>query len=769
MGLALGGAMNFTRDYLVSCGESTRAAYTAANFAAQSAGIAPGSVMQGVFASGLSTAFSACTPPLFGRALHTRSPTSDHSVQGSGPTVLKPGPEGLDEWVTSDFDYGSNFGVDNGELRVGGWGDTYDSLIQFDLSGAGIPDQITSATLRLYLAHNNDGSPTGMYVDKLNTAWDEEYGFHDYELAFTNVASTAAPGAGWFEIDITALVNEWLSEPASNLGLRLRPVLTDNNFNVFFSSDASGENTQYRPELVLVEAPQGNGSVLNEAIGHIGEIWGKANCTGFVYTAALEAGHFFFDPRLAAQAQTGPYGAMGPPNLLNNVLPGQGSDPNEFGFVVPIRSALQADFSVVARPDEPTDDWVLQGSTGNNTTVANFVDFQPGDIFRGVCTRSGVNAVTHEGVVAGYDGATQTVYLVDNVKWTSDKSAAVIGYTALSMDPNSSVWRIDDRYHVAGTSDPAGPVFAIYRLETASPDDTINGYVGDDFLGGGDGNDTINAFGGTDRLWGNDDNDAFVFVGNGTFTASDVVDGGAGSDTITLDGDHSAAVLLKSATIRNIETLTFVAGHSYNLVLHNDNVASGQVLSVFSSVLAASDTLVVDGRSETDGRFAIHGGNANEMFAGGSGDDLINGASGADVLRGGLGSDLLTGGSGTDTLQYGKAAESTGAKYDNANGFDFQGQDRFDLPSVVTGIDPKVTSGALSTATFDANLSAAITPHKLGVQHAVLFRPNSGTLAGTTFLVVDGNGQPGYQAGKDFVFRLDNNLHINTLDIGDFI
>lgn len=40
--------------------------------------------------------------------------------------------------------------------------------------------------------------------------------------------------------------------------------------------------------------------------------------------------------------------------------------------------------------------------------------------------------------------------------------------------------------------------------------------------------------------------------------------------------------------------------------------------------------------------------------------------------------------------------------------------------------------------------------------HAVFFTPDSGSLAGQLFLVVDGNGTAGYQAGQDFVILLAN-------------
>jgi hypothetical protein len=42
----------------------------------------------------------------------------------------------------------------------------------------------------------------------------------------------------------------------------------------------------------------------------------------------------------------------------------------------------------------------------------------------------------------------------------------------------------------------------------------------------------------------------------------------------------------------------------------------------------------------------------------------------------------------------------------------------------------------------------------LGPSQAIWLSPDSGDRAGEIFLVVDGNGQAGYQAGQDYVFAV---------------
>lgn len=168
----------------------------------------------------------------------------------SGVRTLVLDPQGQDVWITDTYDNGSNFGVDNNELIVGGWGDRYWSLLRFDLSGSDLPS-VSRATLRLYNLNNNSGSPAEMDVAEILTPWDETIGWYDQPPLRWNrgLPTVPRPALGWLEVDVTALVNRWLTNPASNHGFALVPTETNNNFNKFSSSDAI--DVAQRPELVL--------------------------------------------------------------------------------------------------------------------------------------------------------------------------------------------------------------------------------------------------------------------------------------------------------------------------------------------------------------------------------------------------------------------------------------------------------------------------------------------------------------------------------------
>ncbi len=95
-------------------------------------------------------------------------------------------------------------------------------------------------------------------------------------------------------------------------------------------------------------------------------------------------------------------------------------------------------------------------------------------------------------------------------------------------------------------------------------------------------------------------------------------------------------------------------------------------------------------------------------------------------------------------------------------------EDKIDLPGTVSAVAAPVT-GTLSTASFNADLAAAVTAARLPVGQAVLFDPSAGNLnqPGMTYLIVDANGIAGYQANADWVFQLE--ARNGVIDPTDFI
>jgi len=170
--------------------------------------------------------------------------------------------------------------------------------------------------------------------------------------------------------------------------------------------------------------------------------------------------------------------------------------------------------------------------------------------------------------------------------------------------------------------------------------------LGNDVLSGGAQGDTFAAYGGgVDKLYGNGGDDQFLL--GGTLTATDHVDGGAGSDELDLGGDYSAGLTFGAATLANVETLFLYAAHSYKLTTNDANVAAGQTLTVNAQQLGAGDSLIFNGSHETDGQLYFYDGAGNDVLSGGAQADHLSGYSG--------GVDKLYGNDGDDRFQMGNA------------------------------------------------------------------------------------------------------------------
>ena len=192
--------------------------------------------------------------------------------------VLQPGPgQGKDIWTTSVYSYapgggGPGGGLDNYELIVGGWGDSYYSLLEFDLNG--MPPRASSARLELFaLPTTRGGTTTAMYLDRITEFWDwrtQGTGSDRERLWWADrpAATQWLPGwlpaptlNQWYSIDITNLYNAWQDGTHPNHGVQLRPSSNDNRWNEFYGSDYL-DNPSLRPRLVVTPAPPPSGMTL---------------------------------------------------------------------------------------------------------------------------------------------------------------------------------------------------------------------------------------------------------------------------------------------------------------------------------------------------------------------------------------------------------------------------------------------------------------------------------------------------------------------------
>ncbi len=201
--------------------------------------------------------------------------------------------------------------------------------------------------------------------------------------------------------------------------------------------------------------------------------------------------------------------------------------------------------------------------------------------------------------------------------------------------------------------------------------DSLTGTVfNDSLLGYGDNDKFFLGAGGNDFARGDGGNDTFNM--GGALANGDVLDGGAGSDTVVLDGDYSVVHQLANNTLTSIEKIVFTTGHTYNLRLSDGNIAAGQTLVADGSGLGAGDQLLFRAVQETDGAVNVTGGAGNDDLRGGAGADKLTGGDGNDALRGGAGNDKLIAGNGDDYLNGGAGKDQFdgGAGNDRVSFFD---------------------------------------------------------------------------------------------------
>jgi Ca2+-binding RTX toxin-like protein len=249
--------------------------------------------------------------------------------------------------------------------------------------------------------------------------------------------------------------------------------------------------------------------------------------------------------------------------------------------------------------------------------------------------------------------------------------------------------------------------------------DAMYGLGGDDKLSGGAGNDTLSGGAGRDRLYGGDGDDSFIYNFRDSVAAGEIVDGGAGLDTIYVDDIESNEIDISALKLSAVEALrgsdvamtfsqfagfsSFSSGSNLDIRLTTNGVTN------LSGVLTGVDELVVQLRAggNTLDFSNVTMGSANLEVRGGSGDDVVTGSvkrgdtlygdRGNDVLEGLGGNDTIVGGAGSDTMYGGDGSDTfvfTSSK-DVAAGEVIDGGSGLDILSFGLG-----QSGNISAATL---------------------------------------------------------------------
>jgi Ca2+-binding RTX toxin-like protein len=232
-------------------------------------------------------------------------------------------------------------------------------------------------------------------------------------------------------------------------------------------------------------------------------------------------------------------------------------------------------------------------------------------------------------------------------------------------------------YSLISSANAVAPASNNDVLRGGMGNDTLYGDQGNDQLYGGGDNDLLVAGTGVDQLYGEDGDDRLYF-GAGFAPATDVANGGAGSDQLILQGSYNLSI--PGGSLAGIETLRLLSAtdasfapapggsFTYRIGLQDDALPAGTLLTIDASGLTATETVSYSGASEQDARIAFMGGAGNDLASGGAGDDILNGAAGDDLLFAGRGNDQLNGGAGDDNLRGGAGVDSYDGGIDNGVG-----------------------------------------------------------------------------------------------------
>jgi hypothetical protein len=145
-------------------------------------------------------------------------------------------------WTTSVYSYapgggGPGGGLANDVLRVGGWGDLYYTLMQFDTPKLSKPVRFAAVLL---FAKSDETTPTALHLDRITSNWGWKAGdrlwWKDRPSAAFVASMTQPQAESWYAIEITSILENWRLGLSANYGLQLRPAANNNNYSIFHST-----------------------------------------------------------------------------------------------------------------------------------------------------------------------------------------------------------------------------------------------------------------------------------------------------------------------------------------------------------------------------------------------------------------------------------------------------------------------------------------------------------------------------------------------------
>ncbi|WP_018042829.1 calcium-binding protein [Methylobacterium sp. 88A] len=175
----------------------------------------------------------------------------------------------------------------------------------------------------------------------------------------------------------------------------------------------------------------------------------------------------------------------------------------------------------------------------------------------------------------------------------------------------------------------------------------VAGRTSNDVLQGGNGNDVLVGGWGRDHLYGDAGNDTLTYQVNGTDSFADTFNGGAGDDTLGVNGTSGATtieLILGASTALKFDGISVLTATSVEAVTVSSysngkiTITGGDLTDSIRLYGPSDDTVRTFGGSDT-----IYANGGTDIIDTGTGDDVVGVyIGGKDIVRTGAGNDTLT-------------------------------------------------------------------------------------------------------------------------------
>ncbi|RYD31710.1 MAG: calcium-binding protein, partial [Verrucomicrobiaceae bacterium] len=171
--------------------------------------------------------------------------------------------------------------------------------------------------------------------------------------------------------------------------------------------------------------------------------------------------------------------------------------------------------------------------------------------------------------------------------------------------------------------------------------DRLYGRSGADNLTGGDGADTLIGGGEDDQISGGNQDDQIIFNPGDD---NDLIEGDAGTDTITIIGQNTPESYLVSVPASRVR---FERDSVFPFAL---DIGTAEHLVLNAN--GGDDTFSTTGNLAALIRITVYGGAGNDTLSGSNGPDILDGGDDIDQIDGQQGIDTIFGGNGDDVIQW---------------------------------------------------------------------------------------------------------------------